>query len=409
MTIELRKIEAAQWESWFSRVELAFGGIRENAEERAFWAERNEPDRTVAAYDGELIVGAAGAYSFRMSVPGGGVVPVAGVTCVGVVPTHRRRGVLRAMMRRQLDDVRGRGEALAVLLASEPTIYGRFGYGLGAQEFRVEIDTPRVGLRMPAGAERIRLVLAGVEESLADCEGIYARQVAARPGMLERRPGWERKPVLDDPAEREGASPLMCVQAFDGDDLVGYARYAVAPHWTPDGPDGTVVVRDVDALGPAAYAALWRYLFDIDLTTRVTSRGRPVDDPLLHLVTDLRRCRPRLRDALYVRIVDTAAALAARTYAAPVRVVLEVRDEFCPWNEGRWLLSGDAGGADCKRTEEPADLVLSSRELGATYLGGTSLAALAGAGLVTELRPGALAEASTAFGSPVAPWVPHGF
>ncbi|MFC7220247.1 GNAT family N-acetyltransferase [Streptomyces polyrhachis] len=409
MGMELREIEAAGWDAWFGQVMVAFGGVTDGVEEQRFYRSVNEPERSIAAFDGGHIVGTAGAFSFRMAVPGGAVVPVAGVTCVGVEPTHRRRGVLTAMMRRQLDDVRRRGEALSVLLASEPQIYPRFGYGVGCSTLRAEVDTARVGLRMPAGAERIRLVRADVHASLAECERLYAARFRGRPGMFERAPGWEYRPVLDEPSERGGASALFCVQAFDGEELAGYARYAVAPRWSPSGPDGAVYVRDVEALSPAAYAALWRYLFDMDLTSTLHARHLPVDDALLRLVTDQRRCRLQLRDGLFVRVVDVPKALAARTYQLPVRVVLEVSDPFCPWNEGRWLLSGDAQGATCKRTEEAAELALGAEELGAVYLGDTSLLSLAGAGRVAELRPGALAEASAAFGSAVAPFFSHGF
>ncbi len=141
----------------------------------------------------------------------------------------------------------------------------------------------------------------------------------------------------------------------------------------------------------------------------MTTHSRPVDDSWQHLVSDIRRCSIRQRDSLHVRLVELGAALEARTYQAPVDVVFEVADAFCPWNEGRWRLTGDAKGASCERTDDPADLALSVRELGAAYLGGVSLASLAGAGRVRELRPGALAEASLAFGSTVAPWLPHGF
>ncbi|CAM5252507.1 GNAT family N-acetyltransferase OS=Streptomyces tendae OX=1932 GN=GUR47_09305 PE=3 SV=1 [Streptomyces tendae] len=126
-------------------------------------------------------------------------------------------------------------------------------------------------------------------------------------------------------------------------------------------------------------------------------------------MSDIRRCRPELRDALYVRLVDVGEALAARTYQAPVDVVFEVEDAFCPWNAGRWRLSGDAKGASCERTPDAADLVLSVRELGAAYLGGVSLGSLGAAGRVREVREGALAAASVGFGSDVAPWLPHGF
>lgn len=337
--------------------------------------------------------------------------PAAGVTMVGVSPTHRRQGVLSSMMRRQLDDVRAAGEPLAVLTASDPAIYGRFGYGTATYALSLEIDTTRVRLSVPPGTDGVRLRLVDPEKALADCERVYAELVTRRPGMPARQPGWDRQALVDPPEGREGASPLKCVVAEGPDgEVVGYARYRVKPEWGPSGSDGKVEVVDLDALDPAATAALWRYLFGIDLTWTVRAHKRPVDDPVLHLVSDVRRSRAISRDALHLRLVDVAAALGARTYGAAVDVVLEVEDAFCPWNEGRWRLVADgAGSAVCTRTEEPADLALSVRELGSAYLGGITLASLAAAGRVRELRSGALARTSRAFAGDVAPWLPHGF
>lgn len=314
-------------------------------------------------------------------------------------------------MRRQLDDVRAGGEPLAVLTASDPAIYGRFGYGTAAYSMSVEIDTTRVRLSVPPGTDDIRLRLVDPRKALADCERVYAALVAGRPGMPARQPGWELLSLLDPESDRKGASPLKCVVAERADgEVVGYARYRVTPDWELAGSDGKVQVVDLDALDPAAYAALWRYVFSVDLTWSVRAHKRPADDALLHLVTDVRRSRALLRDSLHVRLVDLPAALAARTYGAPLDVVLEVEDTFCPWNAGRWrLFAGADGAAVCTRTEDPADLELSVRELGAAYLGGTTLHSLASAGLVREVRAGALAAASRAFAGDVAPWLPHGF
>ncbi|HEX5569566.1 MAG TPA: GNAT family N-acetyltransferase [Streptomyces sp.] len=406
---DLRVLRREQWDAWYENFELAFGGVPEPAEKRALWRELTELDRSVAAWDGGQLVGTAGAFSFRLSVPGGSLVPMAAVTMVSVAPTHRRRGILRAMMRRQLDGVRAAGEPLAALTVSEPAIYGRFGYGVATHQMYAEIDTARVRLEVPAGTDAIRLRHTDPKAVVKECETLYAQRVNARPGMLERPPGWERLPVLDPEGDRNGLSPLRCVLAETGGGLRGYARYAVRPGWDLAGPRGTVVLRDLEALDPVAYAALWRFLFEIDLTSVVRAGDRPVDDPWLHMVSDVRRCGVRLRDALHLRPVEVGAALEARTYAAPVDVVLEVDDAFCPWNSGRWRLTGDTGGARCVRTDDDAELVLGTRELGAAYLGGTSLAALAGAGRVREVRPGALGEAATAFASSVAPWLPYGF
>lgn len=409
MTTELRVLRRDEWDQWYGRLELAFGGVAEAREERELWETLTEIERSIGAWDGDECVGTAGAFSFRVSVPGGALVPAAGVTMVSVAATHRRRGVLRSMMRRQLDDVRGLGEPIAVLTASEPSIYGRFGYGVATHQMSLEIDTSRVGITAPPGTDDVRLRFAPIAEAAEACEAVYQRAIGSRPGMLARTPGWERLPLLDPPSERDGSSPLQCVLAERDGEVVGYVHFHNKPEWTDASANGSISLRQIDALDPAAYAALWRFLFDVDLTSTVRARNRPADDPLLYLVTDVRRCTVRVRDGMFVRLVDVGAALAARTYQTPVDVVLEVEDAFCPWNEGRWRLAGDAKGASCERTADAADLVLSVRELGSAYLGGVTLSALAGTGAVRELRQGALAEASVAFASTVAPWLQHGF
>ncbi|MEU9131019.1 GNAT family N-acetyltransferase [Kitasatospora sp. NPDC048540] len=410
--LTVRPLVAGEWDTWYRGLEIAFGGEEEPPEERALWRELTEVDRSLAVCDGTAIVGGASAFSFAMAVPGGAVLPAAGVTMVGVLPTHRRRGALTALMRRQLGDVRARGEALAVLTASEPAIYGRFGYGLGSWRMAVTLPSAKVSVpALPGPALRLRL--ADPVVASAACEELYARLVPGRPGLLERRPGWQQLPLLDAPAARDGASPLQCVlvEERDGGRLLGYARYAVKGEWAGNNAAGTVRVRDVEALTPQVYAALWSYLLELDLTERVVARNRPVDDPLLYLVSDPRRLEPQLEDSLFVRLVEVGAALGQRGYALPVDLVLAVTDDFCPWNAGSWRLrsEGPGKGADCARTDRPADLALDVRALGSAYLGGVTLAALAAAGRVTELREGALAEASRAFAGELAPWLPHGF
>lgn len=418
MTTDLRVLDTSEWDHWFGTLERAFGGaLVSSAEEREGWRSVTEHERSIGVWDGDECVGTAGAFTFGLTVPGGDVVSAAGVTMVSVAATHRRRGILTSMMRRQLDDVRAWGQSVALLTASEPGIYGRFGYGVGARQLGTEIDTSRVSVRVPAGDGAdggIRLRFAAPGEARDAIESVYARLVASRPGMLERRPGWDRKILSDPPEGREGASALQCVLARSGEgddaETVGYALYRIKPTWSSLAvPKGTVVVDQVAALDPLAYATLWRFLSEIDLTSTVTAKNLPVDDPIQFLVSDVRRSNISVRDSLYVRLVEVGAALAARAYQAPVDLVFEVDDAFCPWNEGRWRLTGGEKGASCERTADAADLSLSVRELATMYLGDTSPAALARAGLVRELRPGALTEASIAFASPLAPWLPHGF
>ncbi|MFJ6740912.1 GNAT family N-acetyltransferase [Streptomyces sp. NPDC091279] len=405
----LRPLERDVWDTWYASLERAFGGVPEAPEERALWRDLTEFEHSFGAWDGDACVGTAGAFSFRLTVPGGTAVRAAGVTMVSVAATHRRRGLLTSMMRRQLDEVRALGWPLAVLTASEPAIYGRFGYGVGTYHVNAEVDTARVRLSVPPGTDGVRLRYAEPADVVDACEAVYARTVGRRPGMVARLPGWERLGLLDPASGRDGASALQCVVAERAGEVVGYARFRVRPRWETSGHHGTVLLQDTEALDPAAHAAVWRFLFDIDLTSQLVARGRPLDEAWQYLVSDIRRCGVRVRDSLHVRLVDVGAALGARAYQAPVDVVLDVEDAFCPWNSGRWRLSGDTTGARCERTGDAADLALSVRELGAGYLGGTTLGALGAAGLVREVRAGALERASVAFASTVKPWLPHMF
>ncbi|MDX3578011.1 MULTISPECIES: GNAT family N-acetyltransferase [unclassified Streptomyces] len=406
---DMRVLRPEEWDTWYDALLRAFGGVPESVEERELYRSLTPYDRCLGVWDGDACVATAGAYDFRLTVPGGTSTPAAGVTMVGVSATHRRRGILTSMMRRLLDDTRAEGRSLAVLTASEPDIYGRFGYGAATFALQAEIDTSRVRLAVPDGADEVRLRYADPGAQLAVCEAVYARTVPGRAGMLARQPGWERLGLLDPESERGGASPLQCVLAERDGEVTGYVRYRVRPEWGHSGQNGRVLLQDLTAVDAPSQAALWRFLFGIDLTASLEVRGRPVDDGWQHLVSDVRRCELRVRDALYMRLVEVGAALEARTYQAPVDVVLDVEDAFCPWNSGRWRLSGDVKGAVCSRTTDPADLALSVRELGAAYLGGVSLAALGAAGRVREVRRGALTEAALAFGAVTAPWLPHGF
>ncbi|MEV7446257.1 GNAT family N-acetyltransferase [Streptomyces sp. NPDC091204] len=412
MAPQLRTLEVHEWDTWYRTLERAFGGPPTPPEARDLWQDLTEHHRSLGVWDGEECVGTAGAFSLRLSVPGGAVADTAGVTMVSVAATHRRHGLMTVMMRHQLDDVRERGEPLAALVASEPGIYGRFGYGMATQQLSATIDTSRARLEVPAGtdADPVRLRYADPQSALAACEAVYADQVPDRPGMPARRPGWERLALLGPQGGgRDGGSPLQCVVAERDGETVGYARFQNLPQWDVSGARGRIVLRDLEARDPAAYAALWRFLFEIDLTSTLMAQNRPVDDAWQYLVSDIRRCERQLRDGLFVRLVDVGAALEARTYRTPVDVVLEVEDSFCPWNEGRWHLVAEPGGASCTRTRARPDVALSSAALASAYLGGVPLTALARAGRAAELNRGSLAHASPAFTHDPAPWLPHSF
>lgn len=376
------------------------------------WMRLLPRERSVAAFDGDELVSTGGDFLFELTVPGGRTVPAAGVTMITVKPTHRRRGILTAMMRHQLHGWHERGEApVGMLVASEPAIYGRFGYGLGSQHLALTIPRGDNGLSAVPGSDKFRLRMADPLAAYDRCQEVFEAGRLGRPGMLPRVGDlWRDAALTDNEFTREGAGPLRCVVAEDADGTaMGYALYRVkADHDNPPRPEAKVRVRELYGRDLASAIAVWRFLLDLDLTSEVHAVV-PSDDPLLSRLADTRATAPRIEDWLYVRIVDVDRALAARRYATAVDLVFELSDPFCPWNTGRWRLTGDADGAECARTTDPADLVLGPRELGSAYLGGISLSALGRAGRVEELRPGALAAASRAFVSDVAPYVPFGF
>jgi predicted acetyltransferase len=386
----------------------------------AFWARALrlfEPDRSLAAFDatlpaGETLVGTTGAYSLRMTVPGAAL-PVAGVTAVSVLPSHRRRGVLRSLMRRQLTDLAARGdEPVAVLWASETPIYGRYGYGRASTNahFRFERGDGAMAATAPADPA-LALRLAEPQAAAAELAKVYDAVLAAQPGFFARTEDWWARVLQDDPDERHGLSPLRCLLAADGSGVRGYALYGTLARWDEATglPDGSLTVREVMAADPAAGAALWHSLLTWDLVTTVTADLRSAEDPLLYQVLDQRRARVQVSDGVWVRIVDLPGALSKRAYSGPVDVVLEVADELLAGNAGRWRLRADGADVSCARTDRPADLALDVRELGAAYLGGTRLGTLAAAGLVTELRPGAVNRLSAAMTWDPAPWCPQIF
>jgi predicted acetyltransferase len=400
----------------FRRVhQHAFNTGPASAARQALGLRQFEADRSLAAFDralppSESVVGTAGAYSLRMSVPGA-VLPVAGVSAVSVLPSHRRRGVLRALMSRQIADIAARGqEPAAALWASETPIYGRYGYGRASTSayFRFERGDGALEAAAPADPA-LRLRLAEPAAVTAELATIYEAVRPAQPGFFARSDDWWTRLLSDEPDDRHGLGPLRCLLAQDAAGVRGYALYAAQAHW--DGPtmlpEGRIEVRELLGADPAAAAGLWHNLLTRDLVTTVTAGQRGGDDPLLYQLLDPRRARVQVSDGLWVRIIDLPAALCGRAYSAAVDVVLEVTDEQLPANAGRWRLRSAGPSCDC--TDEPADVALSVRELGAAFLGGTRLGALALAGLVTELRPGTVRQLSAALSWDPAPWCPQIF
>lgn len=367
-----------------------------------------ERERSLAVFDAGKIIGTTGIFSYEMSLPGGAVMPVAGVTMVTVAATHRRRGILRQIMARQLSDVRDRGEPAAALWASESSIYGRFGYGLAIQHERWSIDRRLAVLaHSPAVNGQVRWVAETEARQLFP--QVWARARLVKPGMIARSGKvWDN--LFHDPEHRRlGGSAYFFAVYEEAGRAEGYVSYRIKMNYE-DGSDAHVVmVGDLTATTDAAYAALWRLLLNIDLTAKVESWGRAVDEPLWWMLEGPRRLQRIPHDAIWLRLLDVPAALSRRTYLTPGRLVIEVKDDFCPWVAGRYALDAGPDGAQCKVTTAEPDIVLGAAELAAVYMGGHRMSPLARAGRAEERTHRALAKADAMFAWDVAPYFPHGF
>ncbi|MGH9242815.1 MAG: GNAT family N-acetyltransferase [Acidimicrobiales bacterium] len=410
MGYELRPIAPDEFDIFMRRGTTAFGEddtpeLREH--DRRFF----EFDRSLAAFDGGELVATAGAFTFDLTLPGLTTIPVAGVTWVTVLPTHRRRGLLRQLMDRQLDDFAARNEPVAVLEASESTIYGRFGYGIATQAAKVEIRKESTSLAIPSRAGgRIRLL--DPDDAHKVLPGVYDAHRRSLPGALTRNERWWESYFTDPEKLRDGYSVRYdAVHENDAGEADGYAAYRIS--WNTPAADtlgSTLRLLSLHSADPEVDAALFEYLLNVDLVGQIESHVRPVDDPLRWRLVDIRRYRMSdVRDWLWVRLLDIPAALGARRYGLEGRLTLEVRDPFRPANDGVYRLDGGPGGATCTRVAgDDADIRLPVDALGAVYLGGVSFSTLAVSGRLTG-SPEVLARADAMFRSTPPPFCDRSF
>lgn len=407
MTIEIRPVPAADLRLWFDTVSHAFS---EDPSDEQFALDQQilEPGRVLGAYDGARLIGGGAAFSLQVTVPGGGTVATAGVTGVGILPTHRRQGALRALMARQLADVRAAGEPIAALWASEGSIYQRFGYGLAAANGSIDLARDRAQFRRPV-EPRGSIELRDAESARDDLVRIYDDVRARTPGFFARSDQWWDVVLRDPEFRRRGATKRSHALHLREGMAVGYAMYRVKSDWAATGPANALIVNELMALDASAYEQLWRYLFGVDLMSSVTARLGPADHPLLLMVAEPRRLQLRIGDGLWVRIVDVPAALSARSYAADSSLIVDVLDEFMPDSGGRWRVMTRGGEAHVERTSDEPDLQLDAADLAAVYLGGFTFASLARAGRTNECVRGARDRADAMFATTEVPWCPEVF
>jgi predicted acetyltransferase len=401
MNIEIRNPSADELRTAMGAAQVAFAEAP-NDDDYARHSKMLPLDRFYAAYDNGTPVGTAADFPFLLTVPGGELA-AGGVTWVGVMPSHRRKGILTQLMRRELDDIHERGEPLAVLWASEAAIYGRFGYGIAAPTVQMEADKSRFAFRDDPGPQgRVRMV--ELADAVEPCMRIYERVRTRIPGFTARNQEWWVTYRLADPEQwRQGNSPkYVAVVELEGEPEA-YAIYRIKQDWQQGASHSRVRLVETLATSPAAERELWRFVFGIDLIARVDGRHDP-GSPLFLMVVDPRSLNLRVSEGLWLRLVDVEGALAGRSYASDDEVVVEVRDEFCPWNVGRWRIGGGV-----VRTDDDAELELDVADLASAYLGAFSFSSLAAAERVRELSDGAVARADALFRTDRPPYCPEDF
>lgn len=358
-----------------------------------FWAVLKDAylaDRTFGAFDGDRQVGTATSFPSSLTVPGGAMLPAAGVTYVGVRSDYRRRGALTGMMRAQLEDCAARGEVLAVLHASEPVIYGRFGYGIGTLARIVKVRSPQAVVR-PEVAVTGTVRLLDKDEIVPRLQAAYAAIQPTRAGLMGRPAQYW---VLAYDRRLSDGYLLVAAHFTPAGEVDGWVSYEPAQNTSDDPRAGdTLRVLDFQAAHQGVANDLWRYLTGVDLVDEVIAYHRPADEPVEEMLVNNYAVRSERDDELWVRLVDVPTALAGRTYGVADPVVIEVVDSLLPNNSGRYRI----GPQGIERTTEPAALTVRAEVLAMLYLGTYRASVLASIGRVTVADPAALAAADQLF------------
>lgn len=398
MTIEYRKLTESDLDAFEAAEDSAYSS-GPHPEDRAAFREVFDYERSLAAFDNESIVGGACYFKLGLSIPDGQV-NGAGVTFVFVVPSHRRKGIVTELMRRQLDMMRAENIPVSALHAAESGIYGRFGYGAAAHTETLEIERAHAGFAEPVRpAGNFRLV--DDNEAAQVFPAVYEKYRATTPGLFARDALWW-KLRLREHGKSSGSEGWMKIAYERNGEATAYAVYDVNLNWENALPLSRMQVEEIAYVDNKSYAAIWHYLLSVDLIKSVRAYA-PVDPPIWSMLADRRRLNRLTRDGLWVRVVDVPAALSARSYLSEGSISIQIQDSFCSWNEGTYRLESSDGKVSCEPTDAKPDITLSAATLGAIYLGGSNLHTLAAAGLVEEHIAGAISTANAMFSWHTAP------
>jgi predicted acetyltransferase len=401
MPIDVRAIRDDEIVPWLDAMSTGFldrPDVAKIAEEvRPHW----DLSRNLAAFEAGRIVGTFRSWATELTVPGLAQIKASAVTGVGVLPTHRRRGILSAMAAAEHDAARARGELVAILYAAEYGIYGRFGYGPGLTTATWTLDARTTGFHPIRGDAGTLELIEPDTAGEATARTVFEESRRRRPGEVWRRPiTW----LADFGRGGTGWGPawkgFVVIHRDDAGSIDGFARYHVEERWEQRLPRNVLLLDDLHALTDAAYAALWRFVGSMDWVATVKAERRSPAEPLPWLLTNARAAVPSdVGEGMWVKLLDLAAALEARTYERTGSLVLEIVEHDGPKGERRTrlLLEASPDGARAAATDRSPELTVDASAIGAAYLGGSRLHEAVLAHGWDEHRPGALAMADALF------------
>ncbi|WP_329456552.1 GNAT family N-acetyltransferase [Streptomyces sp. NBC_01497] len=414
MSVEVRNVTAPEYSDWLRAVDTGFLNITSRSpEEVASRLARTDLGRTWGAFDEGRCVATYRSFAQELTVPGGAAVPTDAISAVTVTASHRGRGLLRQMIIADLTAAKERGDVVANLVAAEYRIYGRFGFGRATSTAKWVVSVPRTGLdlrRWSPPEDGARIDLVDGAEVRKHGPAFHDRWRALQPGAIDRDDRWWSVNTGLEPTTPPFTEPFHAVYRSAAGEVEGLATYTVEGNWNDaKQPENILSVRRLSAMSPTVERALWHFLCSLDWVVEVRTGQRAPDDLLPHYLPDPRAAHlAGTADYLWLRVLDTARALTARTYGTPGTLVLDVRDG-AGMASGRYLLDATADGATCTPTTRSADITLGADALGSLYLGDETPTRLAALGSVTEERAGALARAEALFHTPRRPWCPDMF
>ncbi|MCP4448166.1 MAG: GNAT family N-acetyltransferase [Myxococcales bacterium] len=399
MAIVVRPVTRSEFDQYEEVAMLTFGGEKPEGESRLH--KTLALDRTYAAFDGSELVGTSGAYSHTLSIPGGQI-PMAGFTFVSVRPSHRRLGVLRAMVNSHEEDMASRNEAVSGLWSSESSIYGRFGYGVAVDSYHLEADASHLDFLSSLALDKIRFI--DKERAYEILSPVYAAAAHSRPGMVSRSENWwQNRTLHDGPPRRGSGSSLRIAVARRQEKVVGYVMFRQQSRNDRGLLDGEITIAELVGVDPEAEQSLWHFVCRLDLFPQVRYWNAPLDCPLPWIIHDRRRVRRLRNDCLWLRLRDVPTALAARTYAGAGSLRITLQNEPGGDILGRHTLEVANGKARCTTFAGEGEVAISQQDLASLYLGTFKPSELAAVRRLSA-SPTTVAKADALFAWPQAPW-----